>query len=149
MMRILGLDLGKKTIGVAVSDETEITAQPVTVIKRSNYRADIEGILMICGEYSVGEIIIGLPVHMDGSMGESASRVLEFIEKLKERTDLPVRTWDERLSTMAVTKILIEGDVTRAKRKKVVDKLAAAYILQGYLDSRRGRGIEGEGEGEG
>ncbi|MFQ5464392.1 MAG: Holliday junction resolvase RuvX [Thermodesulfobacteriota bacterium] len=135
-MRILGLDLGKKTIGVAVSDEAGLTALPVRTIKRTNYRADIEEISRLVAEYEAGEIVVGLPVKMDGTFGDMAVMVLKFIEKLKEKTELSVRTWDERLSTVAVTRVLLEGDVSRARRKEVVDKLAAAYILQGYLDSR-------------
>jgi len=138
-MRILGLDLGKKTIGVAVSDEMGLTALPVRTVKRTNYRADIEEILRLAAEYEAGEIVVGLPVKMDGTFGDMAVMVLKFIEKLKEKTELAVRTWDERLSTAAVTRVLLEGDASRARRKEVVDKLAAAYILQGYLDSR-GRG---------
>lgn len=134
-MRILGLDLGKKRIGVAVSDEAGITAQPLATIKRSNYRKDLEEVLKFAGEYSVKEILVGMPVRTDGTIGEGSRYVLDFIEKLKNATDLPVNTWDERFSTAAVERVLIEGDVSRAGRKKVVDKLAAAYILQGYLDS--------------
>lgn len=134
-MRILGLDLGKKTIGVAVSDEAGLTAQPVTTVKRKSYRADIEEVTRLAGEYSASRIVVGLPRNMDGTLGESAAMVTDFIKKLEAATSVPVVTWDERLSTAAVTKVLIEGDVSRGKRKKVVDKLAAAYILQGYLDS--------------
>ncbi len=134
-MRIVGLDLGKKRIGVAVSDGLGITAQPVCTIKRKSYNADIEAILAVVAEYAAERIVVGLPVNMDGTQGASCEFVLDFVERIRQRTDIEVVTWDERLSTAAVTRVLIEGDVSREGRKEVVDKLAAAYILQGYLDS--------------
>lgn len=134
-MRILGLDLGTRTIGVAVSDEMNLTAQPVRTIRRKGITRDLEEISSLIEEYSAGTIVVGLPVNMDGSMGARSAQVLAFVEKLRERTSLPVKTWDERLSTVAVTRVLIEGDVSRKRRKEVVDKMAASYILQGYLDA--------------
>lgn len=136
-MRTMGLDLGKKTIGVAVSDESGLIAQPVETIKRASLEKDFGEIVRLAGEYSVSLIVVGLPVNMNGSLGPASEATLKFTEKLKERTGIPVITWDERLSTAAVTRVLIEGDLSRARRKEVVDKVAAAYILQGYLDSRR------------
>lgn len=134
-MRIMGLDLGKKTIGVAVSDPAGLIAQPVTTIKRVSLNKDLEELERFIDEYSVTGIVVGLPVNMDGTMGSATETVLKFIEKLKARTGLKVATWDERLSTAAVTRVLIDGDMSRARRKEVVDKMAASYILQGYLDS--------------
>ncbi len=137
-MRILGLDLGAKRIGVALSDELEICATPLTFIKKSSIGKDIEEVLKLVAEHSVGLIVTGMPLNMDGTAGAAAASVNKFIDHLKNKTDLPVETWDERLSTVAVTRVLIEGDTSRAKRKKLVDKLSASYILQGYLDRRKG-----------
>lgn len=136
-MRILGLDLGDKTIGVAVSDEGGSIAQPVTTIKRVSLEKDFSALLALITEYEVETIIIGLPINMNGSIGPRAEKVLKFVEKLKARTSVEIKTWDERFSTVAVNRVLIEGDMSRAKRKEVVDKMAASYILQGYLDSLR------------
>jgi putative Holliday junction resolvase len=141
-MRVLGLDLGTKTIGIALSDEVGITAQPVKTLRRKGTKADIEELLEFMDSNDVNTIVVGLPVNMNGTMGTRSEEVLVFVERLKGYTDLPVVMWDERLSTVAVTRVLIEGDMSRKKRKRVVDKMAAAYILQGYLDSRR-PGTEG------
>lgn len=134
-MRIMGLDLGTKTIGVAVSDESRITAQPVGVIKRASFEKDLAALKELIDKHNVSEIVVGLPVNMNGTMGEKSHSAMRFRERLGERTGLPVGVWDERLSTAAVNRVLIDGDMSRAKRKGVVDKLAASYILQGYLDS--------------
>lgn len=139
-MRILGLDPGEKRIGVAISDALGITAQPLTAIERSNPKADIEAIKKICQEHQVELIVLGLPLNLNGSVGEKASQSMELAEKLKEYLGIEVKLWDERLSTRAVQGVLLEADTTRRKRKRVVDKLAAAYILQGYLDYRRTSG---------
>ncbi|MBI5810216.1 MAG: Holliday junction resolvase RuvX [Deltaproteobacteria bacterium] len=136
-MRALGLDLGTKTIGVAASDELGLTAQPVKTIRRSSIAKDIEEILKTASERSIDIIVAGMPINMDGTHGERSKAVALFVKRLKEKTGIPVTAWDERLSTAAVTRALIEGDISRRKRKEVVDKLAAAYILQGYMDSRR------------
>jgi putative Holliday junction resolvase len=139
-IRIMGLDVGKRRVGVAISDELKITAQPLTKIKRTSIEKDLTEILHIASEYSVRAIVVGLPLNMDGSVGPQASLVLKFMESLKQKTSLPVEGWDERLSTVAVTRVLIEGDVTRKKRKGIVDQLSASYILQGYLDSKKAGG---------
>lgn len=136
-MRVLGLDLGTKTIGIALSDEEGLFAQPVTTLKRVSLKKDIEKLLDLINKNSVDSVVVGMPVNMDGSTGERSRYVAAFVERLKEKTGIPVCAWDERLSTVAVTKVLIDGGMSRAKRKGVVDKLAAAYILQGYLDSFR------------
>ena len=133
-MRIMGLDMGKKTIGVAVSDETGLTAQPVATIRRSSLRKDLDELSRLIAEYSVTGIVLGLPVNMNGTMGPATESVLKFAGDLEERTGMAVKTWDERLSTVAVTRVLLDGGIGRARRKEVVDKMAASYILQGYLD---------------
>lgn len=135
-MRIMGLDFGKKTIGVAISDENSITAQPLKTILRASRDKDMEELKGIIRAFVVSSVVVGLPVNMDGTYGPQSETVLKFIETVKAETGLPVVPWDERLSTIAVTKVLLEGDISRKKRKEVVDKLAASYILQGYLDSR-------------
>ena len=126
--------MGKKTIGVAVSDETGLTAQPLFTIRRSSLRKDLDELSRLIAEYSVTGIVLGLPVNMNGTMGPATDSVLKFASDLKERTGVAVETWDERLSTVAVTRVLLEGGMGRARRKEVVDKMAASYILQGYLD---------------
>lgn len=136
-MRTMGLDVGSKTIGVAMSDEAGLIAQPLLTIKRASLAKDLEEVARLLGEYSAGLIVVGLPVNMDGTIGAQAQNVQKFIDKLREKVDIQVAAWDERLSTAAVERLLIEGDVSRAKRKKAVDKLAASYILQGFLDSRK------------
>ena len=133
-MKYMGLDVGSKRIGVAVSDEFGWTAQPVTTISRKKQDDDFQRIMDMIDEYDVSEIVIGLPKNMNGSIGASAQKVMEFADCLKGNLNIPVQFWDERMSTQAVTRTLLEADVSRKKRKKVVDKLAAAYILQGYLD---------------
>lgn len=133
-MRILGLDIGSKTIGVAISDPLGWTAQGITTIRRTKKENDLEEVKKICKEYSVETIVIGLPKNMNGSIGESGERVLEFSNQINEYTGLKVEMWDERLTTVAAHKAMIEADLSRNKRKKIVDKIAATYILQGYLD---------------
>jgi len=139
-MRIIGLDYGDKTIGVAVSDDLGITAQGVTTIKRVGARKDINRVLEYVEEYEASEIVVGLPRSMDGSMGPRAEKTVEFAEKLMSSTDVPVKYYDERLSTSMVERMLIEADVSRKKRKQVIDMLAAQVILQGYLDGAKSRG---------
>lgn len=133
-MRILGLDVGSKTIGVAISDPLGYTAQGITTIRRLKKESDIEEIKKLCTEYSVEIIVVGLPKNMNGSIGESGERMLELCEVIKESTGIKVETWDERLTTVAAHKSMLEADLSRGKRKKIVDKIAATFILQGYLD---------------
>ena len=135
--RIMGLDIGDKTIGVAVSDLMGLTAQGVTTIKRVGKKKDIEAIKQIIAEKQVNKIVSGLPKNMNGTVGPQGEKVQKFCELLKEETNLPIEFWDERLSTVAAERSLIEGKVRREKRKKVIDMLAAVIILQGYLDSKR------------
>lgn len=134
MARILGLDVGTKTIGVAVSDEMGWTAQGVATLARRGRDADLAALRRLAEEWGVERIVVGLPRNMDGSLGPAARSVLEFADAVKAALGLPVVTWDERLSTVAATRTLLEADVSRRRRKAVVDKLAAVFILQGYLD---------------
>lgn len=135
-MRIMGLDIGDKTIGVAVSDAFGWTAQGVKVIRRQDLEDDIRELEEVIKNYEVTELVVGLPKNMNGTIGERAQKVLELVEVLKEALQLPIHMWDERLSTVEAEKHLIAADVSRAKRKKVIDKMAACIILQGYLSSR-------------
>jgi len=135
-MRIICLDVGDKTIGVAVSDGLGMTAQGVTTIRRQSYSKDFTALKGYIEEYEATEIVAGLPKGMDGSVGSQAEKVLAFVEKLKKEIDLPVALYDERLSTALVQKAMIAGDVSRKRRKEVVDMLAAQVILQGYLDRK-------------
>lgn len=135
-MRVLGLDVGTKTIGVAVSDELGWTAQGVETIKRdeADPSSDIERIKQLVAEYEVGKIVVGLAKNMNGTIGERGQFHLDFAEQLKEALSCSVEMWDERLTTVAAERMLISADVSRKKRKKVIDKMAAIMILQGYLD---------------
>ncbi|MBP1888608.1 putative Holliday junction resolvase [Clostridium moniliforme] len=133
-MRILGLDVGQKTIGVAISDPLGYTAQGITTIRRTKKINDIEEVKRICNEYSVETIVVGLPKNMNGSIGFAGEKIQEFSELLKESINLEIVFWDERLTTVAAHRAMLEADLSRGKRKKIVDKVAATYILQGYLD---------------
>jgi len=135
-MKILGLDVGSKTIGVAVSDELGIIAQGVTTLKRKGLNHDITQLLKVIEEQRAEKVVMGLPKNMNGSLGPSAKMVLTLLEELEKSVDIPVITWDERLSTVAAERTLLEADMSRKKRKKVIDKVAALIILQGYLDNQ-------------
>lgn len=135
-MRIMGLDVGEKRIGIAVSDLMGWTAQPHSVLVRRNLQADLEEIKKICTELEAEEIIVGMPRNMNGSLGPKAREIQDFAQKLQSFLKLPVGFWDERLSTVSAERILIQADVSRLKRRKVIDKMAAATILQSYLDSK-------------
>lgn len=136
MHKKMGLDVGDKTIGVALSDIMGITAQPLKTIRRKGYERDFEELMQIIELNSVDEIIAGLPKNMNGTLGPQGEKVIKFIEKLQKAIDIKVEYWDERLTTVAAQKALIEADMSREKRKKVVDMVAAALILQGYLDMK-------------
>ncbi|WP_339063858.1 Holliday junction resolvase RuvX [Tepidibacillus marianensis] len=136
-MRILGLDVGEKTIGVAISDELGWTAQGVGVIRRRNLDFDFSRLKELISEYQVEEIVVGLPKNMNGTIGPRAEMIMEFADQLKFASSLSIHLWDERLTTVSAERTLIEADVSRKKRKKVIDKMAAMFILQGYLDSKR------------
>ncbi|HHV62879.1 MAG TPA: Holliday junction resolvase RuvX [Firmicutes bacterium] len=133
-MRMLGLDVGSKTIGVALSDPMGVTAQAFTVIRRTTPEKDLDAIGNIVRTYEVGRIVVGLPLNMNGSIGAAARAVEEFCRALRDRVGVPVVTWDERLSTVMAERAMLEGDISRRKRKRAIDRAAAALILQGYLD---------------
>jgi putative Holliday junction resolvase len=139
LMRIMGLDVGSKTIGVAISDELGITAQGFKTIKRKAMEDDLRELYTIISQFQIEKIVVGLPKNMDGSLGKQAEFVLGWIEDFKNKIQLPVETWDERLSTVEATKTLLKADLSRKKRKGVIDKLAAVLILQGYLQQIRSR----------
>ena len=138
-MRIMGLDFGSKTVGVAISDELLITAQGIEIIRRESenkLRRTLARIEELIAEYKVDKIVLGLPKNMNGTIGPRGELMQEFAAKIQEVfPTIKVSLWDERLSTVAATKALIAADVSRGKRKKVIDKMAAVFILQGYLDS--------------
>lgn len=133
-MRIMSLDVGSRTIGVACSDALLITAQGIETVRRTSLEKDFNRLKEIIAEYEVHEIVVGMPKNMNGTKGERAEKTEEFVEKMKEVIDLPVAFWDERLSTVMAERQLIAADVSRKKRKSVIDKMAAVVILQGYLD---------------
>ena len=135
--RIMGLDLGTKTIGVAVSDGMRYSASPLETIKRSKFTKDAERLDVLIAENQVVAIILGLPLNMDGSEGPRVQSTRAFARSLAQRIALPIAFWDERLSTSAVTRMMIQADLRRDRRKELVDKLAASYILQGALDRLR------------
>ena len=133
-MRILGLDVGTKTIGVAISDPLGWTAQGLETIQRKGMAKDIEALLAIIRAKEVEKIVIGLPLHMQGGESVSAMRARELGQRLGEESGLEIIYQDERLSTVSAQRVLLEGDVSRAGRKEVIDKVAAGFILQSYLD---------------
>lgn len=135
--KILGLDLGTKTIGVAVSDGMRYSATPLETIKRTKFTQDAERLLALITENQAVAIVLGLPLNMDGSEGPRAQSTRAFARNLAQKVMLPIVFWDERLSTSAVTRMMIEADLRRDRRAEVVDKLAASYILQGLLDRLR------------
>ena len=136
-MRTLGLDIGTHTIGIAVSDELGITAQGLKTLRRKSTEDDLKELATIVSQFEIEKIVVGLPKNMNGTLGKQAERILKWTKILMDKMQVPVVTWDERLSTVGASKVLLEADVTRRKRKKVIDKLAAVIILQGYLDRNR------------
>lgn len=135
MKRTMGLDVGDKTIGVAISDLLGLTAQGITTIKRKSKKEDYGVLKELIDEYNIDKVIVGLPKNMNGSIGPQGEKTIKFAEKLKNKFDIEIIYQDERLTTKAAEKMLIQGDVRRNKRKKVIDKVAATFILQTYLDS--------------
>ncbi len=132
---LIGLDLGEKTIGVAVSDVTRMVASPLELIRKTKFTAEANRLFALIDEREVGAIVIGLPVNMDGTEGTRCQSNRAFARNLLRLRDIPIAFWDERMSTMAVNRVLVEeADVTRARRAELVDKMAAAWILQGALD---------------
>jgi putative Holliday junction resolvase len=142
-MKVVGLDIGEKRIGVAVSDELGCTAQGLQVLERKGLDADLESLKALLTDEKASAVVVGLPKNMDGSLGQGAQRVLSFVNYLESTVSVPVILWDERWTTAEATRVLLEADLTRRKRRKVVDKVAAALILQGFLDSQSRH--EGEG----
>ncbi len=135
-IRTVALDVGSKTIGVAVSDRLGMTAQRVTTVKRAGLAVDLARLVKLFSELEAQRVLVGLPLALKGEMGPQAKKVLQFVEAMKEETNLPVVLWDERFSTVAAEKILLEADLSRSRRKKLRDELAAVLILQSYLDSQ-------------
>lgn len=136
MERILGLDVGDKYIGVAVSDLLRFTAQGVTTIKRESKVKDFKAIEDLLIEYDIKTVVVGLPKNMNGTLGPQSEKVTKFAEKIKNKFKIDIIYIDERLTTVSAERILIESEVRRENRKKVIDKIAASYILQTYLDRK-------------
>ena len=139
MIRIMGLDFGSKTVGVAVSDPLGITAQGIEIVRRTSenkLRKTLARIEALVAEYQVTEFVLGLPKNMNGTIGPRAQTVMEFADALKEKIKLPIHFWDERLTTVEAHKMMIDAGMRRDKRKKNVDRIAAVLILQGFLDYR-------------
>jgi len=134
---LIGLDLGTKTIGIAISDGTQMIASPVETIARKKFKLDAERLLKLIADNHIVGIVLGLPRNMDGSEGPRCQSTRAFAKNVETLTDVPITFWDERLSTAAVERTLLEADASRKRRGEVIDKMAAAYILQGFLDSRR------------
>ena len=137
MIRIIGLDFGSKTVGVAVSDELLITAQGIEIVRRKSenkLRQTLARIEELIKEYNVEKIVLGFPKNMNNSEGERCEKTLEFKEMLERRTGLTVELWDERLTTVAADNLMMEAGIRRENRKEYVDQIAASFILQGYLD---------------
>jgi putative Holliday junction resolvase len=143
-MRVLGLDVGSKTIGVALSDETALVASPLLTLERRGTQADVEQVAKLAAEHGVTHLVVGLPLELDGTVGLRARRV-QVLATALGAAGFTLDTWDERFSTVAAERVLVEADLSRRRRKQVVDKVAAAYILQGWLDAQRS-GRPGERE---
>ena len=137
MSSLMGLDLGEKTIGVAVSDRTRGVATPLETVRRKKFTLDSARLIEITSEREIGGFVLGLPLNMDGSEGPRCQSTRAFARNLTRLTDLPIGFWDERLSTVAAEKALLEADTTRKRRGQVIDHVAAGYILQGALDRLR------------
>ncbi|WP_293207428.1 Holliday junction resolvase RuvX [Parvibaculum sp.] len=133
----MGVDLGTKTIGLALSDVSRSIASPLETIRRTKFTADAERMIALAKNHGVVALIFGLPLNMDGTEGPRCQSTRAFVRNLEKLTDLPVAFWDERMSTMAVTRTLLDADASRARRAELVDKMAASYILQGALDRLR------------
>jgi len=136
MSRIMALDVGEATLGVAVSDPLGMTAQPVTTIRRVGMKADLRALSSLIERYEVDSIVVGLPLTLAGERGPAAEGIIAFAERLSRSTRIPVVTWDERLTTVQAERALLEADMSRRRRREVINQVAAAIILQSYLDSR-------------
>jgi len=137
MQALMGLDLGEKTIGVAVSDRMRGVASPLETVRRKKFKLDSARLLEIAADREIGGIVLGLPMNMDGSEGPRCQSTRAFARNLSQLIDIPIGFWDERLSTVAAEKALLEADTTRKRRGQVIDHVAAGYILQGALDRLR------------
>lgn len=137
MPRLLGLDFGTKTIGLAVSDPLGITAQGMPTLRRKNKRTDLDALARVITHYNVAEIVIGLPLRMSGAEGTMAEKVHEFVTVLQKRFELPVHLWDERLSSAEANRVLRESEMSIKRRGEVVDQLAAVLILQSFMEARK------------
>jgi putative Holliday junction resolvase len=136
-MRFMGLDVGDKRIGVAISDESALIASPRETLERTGNKKDIAHLLELARREEVSEILVGMPWKLDGTSGPQAEKVSRFVDALRASTEILITTWDERLSTVGAERAMIEADVSRAKRRGAVDRVAAALILQSYLDAKR------------
>ncbi|PWR23290.1 Holliday junction resolvase RuvX [Zavarzinia compransoris] len=145
--RLLGVDLGTKTIGLALSDISRTVASPLETIRRVKFSIDVQRFFALIDEHAVAGVVLGLPMNMDGTAGPRVQATRAFASEVLKRRDLALSFWDERLSTAAVTRMMIDADMTRARRAELVDKLAATYILQGFLDgaATRRRACGGQG----
>jgi putative Holliday junction resolvase len=132
--RLIGIDAGTKTLGLALSDVTRTIASPLTVLRRSKFKEDAAALLRIAAEHQIGGFVLGLPVNLDGTSGPRAQATRAFARNMNALTDIPILLWDERLTTAAAERTLLEADTSRKRRAEVIDKLAAALILQGALD---------------
>lgn len=137
--RLLGLDLGEKTIGLALSDVMRMIASPLVTLERTKFAADAATLSSLIDKNRVGGLVVGLPLNMNGTEGPSAQSARAFARNFAARRPIPILLWDERLSTTAVTRTLLEADMSRTRRKDVVDKMAASFILQGVLDAMKAR----------
>jgi putative Holliday junction resolvase len=146
-MRSLGLDVGDRLIGVALSDETGALATGLQTLERVGPRKDVKAVAELVRRHGAKEVVVGLPRSLDGSLGPQAQKVLEFMDALQAALPIPVLSWDERFTTAQATRVLIEADVSRRGRKALVDKVAATLILQNYLDARKQ--LEGEARNPG
>lgn len=139
--KLLGLDLGTKTIGLALSDLTWNVASPADTIRRTKFTADATALFEFVDTHEVSAFVLGLPLNMDGTEGPRCQSTRSFAQNILSKRDIPIVLWDERTSTQAVTRTLLEADTSRAKRRDVVDKMAASFILQGVLDFFKGEGL--------
>lgn len=138
----MSLDVGDKTIGVAVSDELGWTAQGLEVIRRGEWENDVKRLRQLCEQYEVSLLVVGYPKNMNGTIGPRAEMAAAFAEKISAELNIPARLWDERLTTMEAERMLVQADISRAKRRKVIDKMAAVLILQNYLQANPAAGSD-------
>jgi len=146
-LRRLGLDIGDKRIGLAVSDELNVTAQGKEVLIRTNHRADLKKIKKYIDRYNIGEIIVGLPKNLDNTESRQGEKIKNYVNFLRNNLEIPIKLWDERLSTRAAEDMLLKADLRRKKRREVIDQVAASIILQNYLDYMNRHNARNSGEG--